>query len=366
MTLAWIALNAVKGLGPVKIQALLEKYKTAQAAFDHLPEAAVRLGCPPEGIDKKALALFAQKQVDTARDLGVKIVTLEDADYPPLLKEIDAPPPVLYVKGDCRVFNGSAMAVVGTRRCSAYGTRVATILVKELVGKSLVIVSGLALGVDTIAHKVCLDNRGKTVAVLGSGIDMCYPKENKALLERIAESGAVVSEFPLGTRPEHFNFPRRNRIISGCSAGVLVIEAPAKSGSLITANFALQQGREVFAVPGSIFSEGSAGPLHLIKQGAVAVSCVEDIIENIQYIANSALTASQSGQSNRVSAMKMQTDLLTMPERTIVGVCTDVPARIDELAQKTGKAVSELFDILLSLELKGLIRQVSGQQYVRM
>ena len=361
----WIALNAVKGLGPVRIHALLEKYGAAKEAFNHVEEALSRAEGAPVAIDKKALLQFADDQLRRAQALRVDIVTLEDKRYPAQLREIYAPPPVLYVKGDCSVFTQCAVAVVGTRRCTTYGKSVTTTLVKDLVAKNLVVVSGLALGIDTVAHRVCLENKGKTVAVLGCGIDNCYPKDNQELLDRIVDSGAALSEFALGTRPEHFNFPRRNRIISGCCAGVVVVEAPAKSGSLITANYALQQGREVFAVPGSIFSDNSTGPINLIKQGAVAVSGAADILENIQYIVNTALSGAKQPAGNRGSATKMQTDLLSLPERAIFNACTENPARIDELAQKTGKAVSELFDILLSLELKGLIRQVSGQQYVR-
>ena len=361
---AWIALNAVKGLGPVKIQTLLTKYKTAQAAFDHVPEALVWLGLDGN-IDTKALVQFAQDQVQRALSLQVKILTLDDTDYPQQLKEIYAPPPVLYVKGDCSVFKQCAIAVVGTRRCTTYGKSVTTTLVKDLVAKHVVIVSGLAHGIDTVAHTVCLDAGGKTIAVLGSGIDTCYPKDNQVLLDRIVDSGAVISEFPLGAKPEQYNFPRRNRIIAGCCAGVVVVEAPAKSGSLITAHYALQQGREVFAVPGSIFSDGSAGPLYLIKQGATAVSGAGDILESIRYVSHSALSVPKLSPVNHAAARDLQAELLPMPEQKIYGVCTEVPLRIDELAQKSGKAVSELFDILLSLELKGLIRQVSGQQYIK-
>jgi DNA processing protein len=185
------------------------------------------------------------------------------------------------------------------------------------------------------------------------------------LSERIAHSGAVVSEFAMGTQPENFNFPRRNRIISGLSAGVVVVEAPVKSGSLITANYALAQGRDVFAVPGSIFSPNSMGPFNLIRDGAIPVSSAEDIIESIQIVGNAAITAAKKCPAGFGGAAKMPLDLLSAPERKVFDGISDAPMRIDGLAEKTGKSIAEMFDLLLSLELKGFIKQVSGQQYLR-
>jgi DNA processing protein len=365
MPLAWLALNSVTGLGPVKINALFEKFGSAEAAFEHLPGALPAVGGEGTSIDKKAILKGAEEQVKRARELNVRILTLSDPDYPIHLKEIYAPPPVLFVRGNCDVFQKHAIGVVGTRRNTQYGKNVTIAIVKELVDKQLVVISGLALGIDTIAHRTCLENNGKTVAVLGCGIDTCYPRENKGLLEDIASTGAVVSEFPLGAMPETYNFPRRNRIISGCSAGVLVIEAPERSGSLITASYALQQGREVFAVPGSIFSASSAGTFNLIKNGAIPVRSAADIVENIQIIFHAGLAVKKQGSPEMQGVVKMPLDLLNASERTLLDICSETPARIDMLAQKSGKAVSELFDILLSLELKGLIKQVSGQQYLR-
>jgi DNA processing protein len=361
MPLAWLALNAVPGLGPVKIGALLEKFGSAETAFQQLPENLPGAGGEKINIGKTALLQRAEEQLKRAREIGIRILILSDPDYPLHLREIYAPPPVLFVRGNCDVFKKHAIAVVGTRRCTQYGKSVTTTLVKQLLDKQLVVVSGLALGIDTIAHRTCLDNKGETIAVLGCGIDTCYPSENKALMESIALTGAVVSEFPLGALPETYNFPRRNRIISGLSAGVLVIEAPERSGSLITANYALQQGREVFAVPGSIFSASSAGTFNLIKDGAVPVRSAADIVDNIQSISHTGLT----GKKLDASVMKMPLDMLYASERALLDTCSETPARIDTLAQKSGKSVSELFGILLSLELKGLIKQVSGQQYLR-
>ena len=274
-------------------------------------------------------------------------------------------PPVLYVQGSCESFRAHAIAVVGTRRCTLYGKNVTAALVKELVENRIAIVSGLANGIDTVAHRACLDNKGTTIAVFGCGLDICYPPDNKQLLKQILETGAAVSEFPLGTPPEHYNFPRRNRIISGLSKGVLVIEAPEKSGSLITANYALQQGRDVFAVPGSIFSPASMGPFALLKNGAIPVKSAKDIIESFQFMVHSANGRTQQSDIACSTAIPIPIDLMTKPEHVVFDICSEVPQRIDMLAEKTGTPVSELFDILLSLELKGMLQQIAGQQYIR-
>jgi DNA processing protein len=231
------------------------------------------------------------------------------------------------------------------------------------VEKKIAIVSGLALGIDTVAHQTCLDNGGVTIAVLGCGLDRVYPAANKKLSERIEESGALVSEFDLGALPEAFHFPRRNLIISGLSAGVLVVEAPQKSGALITANYALQQGRDVFAVPGSIFSKVSDGTFALLKSGAIPVKGGDDIIENMRHLRMpgvSDIKAPHEGLN-----MTMPLELLSPAEQEIFTCIAAEPLRLDAIAEKSGRAVHELFDILLNLELKGHIRQVSGQQFVR-
>jgi DNA processing protein len=364
MPLQWIALNSVKGLGPVKIQALVEKYGSAAEAFERLFNEPV-LGISPPAINKTDLLEDARAQLARAEKLGIRILTPSEVEYPSQLKEIYAPPPVLYVKGSTDVFKKHAVAIVGTRRFTEYGKNVTMSLVKDLVRKNLVIVSGLAHGIDTVAHKTCLENGGETIAVLGCGIDTCYPRENLELSERIAKSGAVVSEFALGTQPENFNFPRRNRIISGLSAGVAVIEAPIKSGSLITANYALQQGRDVFAVPGSIFSPNSQGPFNLIRDGAVPISCAADIIESISQVGNFTITAVKKNAGGLTGVAKMPLDLLSAPERKVYDGIGETPLRIDEIADTTGKPLADMFDVLLSLELKGFIKQVSGQQYLR-
>ena len=218
----------------------------------------------------------------------------------------------------------------------------------------------MALGIDAVAHKACLDNGGSTVAVLGCGVDTMYPASNRALAERIIQKGAIVSEFPLGTPPLAYNFPRRNRIISGLSAGVIVVEARKKSGSLITAYYAMQQGRDVFAVPGSIFSEKSNGTFNLIKKGGVPVQSAQDILENITVVSHSLVRQQEPSSVTRISP-----DLLNAEEQLVVASLSDIPQRIDQIAENIKKTVADLFSILLNLELKGVVKQIAGQQYIR-
>jgi len=363
MTISWIALNSVKGLGPVRIKQLIEKFGTPEAVFKEKPRAFA--GIIPEmcisGLSDPQLFEQAEEQIRKAGKIGAEILTLEDMRYPMYLKEIFAPPPVLFVRGSLSAFTKHAVAVVGTRNPTLYGKTATTAITADLVGANTAIISGLARGIDTYAHEVCVANGGSTIAVLGSGIDTIYPSSNGQLAEKLQEKGALVSEFPLGTPPDAFNFPRRNRIISGLSAGVLVIEAGEKSGSLITAHYALQQGRDLFAVPGPITSQMSRGTFNLIKQGAVPVRCGNDIIEAIQVISSSQVM----DFSTSCPVPKLPLDLLSQEETSILAFLGSEPSRIDAISEKTGQPVNTLFGILLNLELKGLIRQVSGQQYVR-
>jgi DNA processing protein len=362
---AWLALNSIKGLGPVHIKELVEKFGSPVSLFESEGRAALlryAAAYSPEPIEPQAFLDAAEKQLDETAGAGIAVLTWDDDGYPPLLREIYAPPPVLFVKGKLESFTRHACGVVGTRRPTQYGKSAAAVIVKQLVEKQIAIVSGLALGIDTVAHQTCLDNGGITIAVLGCGLDRVYPAANRKLSDRIAESGALVSEFDLGSLPEAFHFPRRNRIISGLSAGVLVVEAPKKSGSLITANYALQQGRDVFAVPGSIFSEASAGTFALLKSGAIPVQS-GDIIENIQHLRLAGVSDVKAPHEGLSMAMPLE--LLSPAEQQLLACISTEPLRIDAIAEKSGRAIPELFDILLNLELKGIIRQVSGQQFVR-
>jgi DNA processing protein len=364
MPLAWIALNSVNGLGPVRIAKLLEHFRTPEAILNEPADRLCQQAAIPRdaALQLKNPSLFenAQKQLDAAKQSGVQILTLASPAYPSLLKEIFAPPPVLFVKGDLTVFDRHAFAIVGTRKPTLYGKSAAAHITAELVQAGIVIVSGLALGIDTVAHQTCLDKGGQTIAVLGCGIDTIYPSSNRMLAEKICAQGILVSEFPVGTSPEPFNFPRRNRILSGLSAGVLVAEAGEKSGALITANYALQQGREVFAIPGPIFSDKSIGTFNLLKSGAIPARGGQDIIDIIQNIrATKLLTPPQPLSSS------LSDNLFNEDERTILSLLSEMPVRLDQLTESAKFGVPQLYDILLALELKGAIKQVAGQAFIK-
>jgi DNA processing protein len=366
MPLAWIALNSVRGLGPVKINALLKKYGSPEAIFKESGARHLSLNGISRDVEEqlKNRTCFehAEKQLCCAQENDVRIVTLADTAYPPQLKEIYAPPPVIFIKGTLSVFDQHAVAIVGMRKPSPYGVKATGKITRELVSADIAIISGLALGIDTEAHRACLEAGGKTVAVLGCGIDTPYPRRNVGLAERIVENGAIVSEFPFGTPPEAFNFPRRNRIISGLSSGVLVVEAGKRSGSLITANYALQQNRDVFAVPGSIFSSHSVGTFNLIHNGAVPVRGAGEILDTISVVKN-YLNMPDTPSANPNS---LHVETLSSTEQSIYKALAETPLRMDQLAEISHCEIAELYGIVLNLELKGLIRQVSGQKYTRM
>ncbi|MDR2578703.1 MAG: DNA-processing protein DprA [Chitinispirillales bacterium] len=362
----WIALNSIDGLGPVRIRRLVEAFGTPHAALSAPVSLLLdkKLIPPSSGKffhNKEELLGSARGQLDFCSKDGISVLIQEDEDYPVYLKEIFAPPPVIYVKGDLSVLRGHALAIVGTRNPTQYGINCTRRLTAELCGQT-VIVSGLARGIDTTAHEHCLEMGGKTVAVLGCGVDRIYPAENKKLAERICQNGALISEFPSGTIPEPYNFPRRNRIISGVSCGVIVVEAGEKSGSLITASYALQQNRVVFAVPGPINSSVSEGTFRLIKDGAVPVRSSQDIFEHI-----SATTffpfLTAPPQKIRSEAPPMPT--LAEEELAVWDTLSDTPARVDTIAETCGLEIPQLLGTLLSLELKGFITQTGGQQFRR-
>lgn len=360
MPLHWIALNAIKGLGPVRIKQLVEMFGDPKEIFKQSPSFLLNQGVISESIASQltdpSLFEFARKQISWAERLKVSVLTSSDTAYPSYLKEIFAPPPVLYVKGKIDILQKHAVAIVGTRAPTMYGKKVTETICRELVEQKLVIISGLARGIDTVAHQSCVTHGGNTVAVLGCGIDKCYPSENRELSEKITENGVILSEFPLGTPPEAYNFPRRNRIISGLSAAVLVVEAGIKSGSLITAHYALQQGREIFAVPGPITSPLSAGTFNLIKDGAIPARSGYEIADSLK------VTTVSHTLSCPTPCLSLE--LLQDSEKVIYEQLSSVPVRIDELSDKTGVSISGLYPLLLNLELKGFIRQLSGQMYV--
>ena len=295
------------------------------------------------------------RELEALRTAGVKAVTWHDSEYPSRLGEIYDKPPVLYVKGDLPPDDARPVAVVGTRRATAYGREVAHQLSSELARAGVTIVSGLARGIDGIAHRAALEAEQQTVAVLGSGVDVIYPREHTSLAERIANNGAVVSEHPLGARPSAQNFPRRNRIISGMTLGTVVIEAPEGSGALLTANHAIEQDREVFAVPGSILSPGSQGANRLIRDsGAKLVTNVKDILEE--------LNLSTVTHQLEMAAFFPEDEA----EAAVLKFVSFDPIHIDEITRNSALAASTVSSALTMMELKGLVKQVGGMNYMRL
>jgi DNA processing protein len=359
-----IALNMVEGLGPITIKRLVEFFGSAEQAM----RAGAGELCLIEGIgrEKAARASRAMREVDVSAEIAAiekgrfTVVTLDDPSYPAPLKQIYDPPPLLYVKGELRAEDNHAIAVVGARRCSHYGAMASERLAAQIAGVGLTVVSGLARGIDTAAHRGALKGGGRTIAVLGSGLGRIYPAENARLAVEIAASGAVVSEFPLSMGPQRTNFPLRNRIISGLSLGVLVIEAARKSGSLITAAQALEQGRVVFAVPGRIDSFASRGAHQLIRDGAKLVESVEDVCEEFPYLFPAA-TARRGGRDLE----HLPRPRLTTEEETVFAHVSSQERSIDEIIAACGMPASIVSAALLSLELKHLVNQLPGKVFRR-
>ena len=359
---SWQRLGTAAGIGPVLFRQLVTHFGTPgralQASSDELR------GLP--GIDaKRAQAIRQAARTPLAngwqarlRRLRVTIRTYRDRTYPQRLLSIYDFPPVLYLRGTIRPADELAVAVVGSRQASPYGRRITRRLVAGLSRCGVTVVSGLARGIDTEAHRAALECGGRTIAVLGSGIDVIYPRENRALSERIAGRGAVVSELAPGTTPEPGFFPRRNRIISGLSLGVVIVEARRRSGALITARCAADQGREVYAVPGPVDQPGSLGPHLLIQDGAKLVTGVEDIFEEIPQLRRAARAAEEKAGSAPGIA-------LTAPERQLFEIITEDPAAVDDLIGQLQWEPSRLLAVLFSLEVKGLVRQLAGKRFIR-
>jgi DNA processing protein len=356
----WLALSRVKGLGCVSFKKLINHFVDATKA---LSASAAELA-DVDGLDKTlidALTSFCEwqeveQEICRARDAGVRLVSFASSDYPPRLRTIADPPPFLYSSGEICAVDDNAVAVVGTRSASDYGRKVAREIAAGLASLGFTVISGMARGIDAMAHDAALTSGGRTIAVLGSGVDIAYPPEHDKLYQRIRAQGAVISELPMGTRPLAFNFPARNRLISGLSMGVVVVEATEKSGSLITAASALDQGREIFAVPGQAGASRSRGPHQLIRQGAKLVERVDDIIEEI------APQLSRRGQSQSQAPRRLPPDA-GVEVRAIFDLLQDRPLHIDDLVQNSGMAAARVSQILLELELQGFLRQLPGSRY---
>jgi DNA processing protein len=357
---AWIALSRVKGLGGVGFKKLAAHFADPTTAFSASAEQLRQI----PGLDKEVIEGLANfsgwEQVGIEmrriREARVRILRFTDASYPARLRLIPDPPPFLYVKGEVRAEDDKAVAIVGSRSASDYGRRVARDLCRGLASLGFTVVSGMARGIDGTAHETMLNAGGRTVAVLGSGVDRPYPPEHGKLYQRIVENGAVLSEFPIGTRPIAFNFPARNRLISGLSLGVVVVEATEKSGSLITAAMALEQGREVFAVPGEVGSSRSRGAHRLIRQGAKLVETVEDIIEEVAPQLMGHAKAAEKPQ-------RILPSHISGEGRRVFELLQERSRQIDEIIEVSALSSAQVSQILLELELEGFLKQFPGKKY---
>lgn len=352
----WLALTRVVGIGPARFQRLLAYFGSAGRAWRGDGSALMRAGLDA----RAAQALIAlRRSVDPAQEearlaaLGLRALTLEEADYPAALRPIADAPPVLFVRGNLRPADEWAVAIVGTRRASAYGRQAAEYLGGALAQAGVTVVSGLARGIDGCAHRAALAAGGRTIAVLAHGLDTVYPPEHARLAQEVAASGALISEFPIGTRPDAPNFPRRNRILAGLARATVVVEAGQSSGALITADLALEQGRDVFAVPGSIFSPASRGTNALLKDGARPVTSPADLLEELHF----ALVQEKQAVRETLPTEPTEAALLTQ--------LSAEPRHVDEVSRAAGLPIETVSSTLALMELKGLVRRTGALSYVR-
>jgi DNA processing protein len=353
--LFWVGLNQVKGIGAARFQKLLDHFGDAQTAWEAPPAAIQAVGLPKKILDnflqmRASVDLLAiWEHLDTQ---GITLLTLLDESYPRRLKEISQPPPVLYVRGEIIPQDEWAVAIVGTRRFTHYGRQVAEEVAAFLARNGVTVVSGLARGVDSVAHQAALNAGGRSIAVLGNGVDQIYPAENTNLAEKMIQSGAVISDYPIGTPPDGSNFPPRNRIIAGLSIAAVIVEAGRRSGALITAEFAANQGREVFAVPGKIFAPESKGTNRLIRDGAHPLLSPEDLMAALD------LTMVTEHQTARTVLPADAT------EAALFKVLGHEPKHVDEIGMEANLPIEQVSATLALMELKGIVRQVGGMQYV--
>lgn len=352
----WLVFNRVLGIGPARLRALLNHFGDLRTAWE-ADEGAWRAA----GLDQRTVRNLAEArrrlhpegELERLRKARATALTWSDPAYPPLLRRIPDPPPVLFVRGSLAEADRWALAIVGTRRPTAYGRQAVEWFAGELARAGIPIVSGLARGIDGLAHEAALKAGGRTLAVLPCGVDRVYPLEHARLAARIAEQGALLSELPLGAPAEPGNFPARNRLISGLSVGVLVVEAGATSGALITAGHAAEQGREVFAVPGSIFSPASQGTHRLIRDGATLVTSPQDLLEALNW-------------STAVQQAEVQLQLPADPvEARLLEVLGREPMHVDDIARAAGLPVAQVTGTLAVMELKGMVRHLGAMHYTR-
>jgi DNA processing protein len=351
----WIAFNLVKGIGSARMRALLEAFGTAQAAWEAAPAELEAVGLSArlvEAVRQTRNSGALERTWEVIEKQGLTVLTWEDEAYPRRLKEIDQPPPVLYLRGEVADEDQWSVAIVGTRRATAYGRQAAEELAAGLARRGITVVSGLARGIDAIAHQAALKADGRSLAVLGCGVDQVYPPEHRRLAEQLCQQGGLVSDYPPGTPPEAANFPPRNRIISGLSMAVVVIEAGESSGALITASFASEHGRLVFALPGSIYAPQSKGTNRLIREGAHIYLDLPGMLE--------LLNLGQVSQQRAARAV-LPADAT---EAKLYAILGHEPVHVDEIGALADLPIAQVSAALALMELKGLVRQVGGMNYV--
>ena len=395
-------LSLIQGIGPKTAQFLIEIFGSAEKVLNATPQELQKTEelspSAHERLIQKHLGCPLARELELIHEYGCQIITLYDTAYPPLLKEIDTPPLLLYIRGELKPEDALNVALVGSRQAKDYGRRVSYQLSYQLAQRGLTVTSGFAKGIDTCAHRGALEAGGRTIAVMGNGLSLIYPAGNSELAEKIAESGALISEFPMGMKPRGENFPRRNRIISGLTLGTVVVEASNRSGALITARLASDQGREVFAVPGEIFSELSTGTHRLIDDGAKLISTVDDLLEALpqhalrQISALTPPTVQDNGIeipqipsvaksedkhiSKPLSKTSAAVDIeaasiipppeLTTDEKTVFNAIETPSSHIDTIVRATQLSISQVSSVLLMLELKGAIQQLPGKQFTKL
>jgi len=351
----WVGASLVKGIGAVRLQGLLDFFGDLESAWNAPIDGLKSAGLPlrvAENFIRVRSGVDLEKYYESILRKGIQVFIWEDEEYPHHLKQINQPPPVLYVRGTLTGADEVAVGVVGTRNVTVYGRQVTEELATCLGHHGVTLVSGLARGVDGVAHDACLKAGGRTLAVMGCGVDIIYPPEHRALAERILDSGALISDYAPGTHPDSANFPPRNRIISGLSIATVVVEAGETSGALITATFAAEQGRDVFAVPGGIFAPQSKGTNRLIRDGARPLLKVDEVLEALQI---------DQAHEHRQLRLALPAD---ETEARLLNILSDQPTHIDEIGALAGLPIVEVSATLAMMELKGMVKQVGGMNFI--
>jgi DNA processing protein len=367
-SLSWLALGLTPGLASRLCARVLRQFGSPEGVFRasragleacHLPSETT------EAVLKRKAFPRAEKELAAVRKIaGCSLLNWTEPEYPQTLLQIYDPPVLLYVRGDPQVLNLPSLSIVGTRKPTLYGTQMAQRLGRELAARGLVIVSGLARGIDAISHQGAMDAHGRAIGVLGTGIDVCYPKENRKLYEKVLERGAIISEFPLRTHPAPENFPVRNRIVAGLPLGAVIVEGAQYSGSLITARLAMEFGREVFGVPGNVTQPVSFAPNLLIKQGAKLVTCAEDVIEELPTPIRAALVHAEQPEAEQRNLLAAA-ELNGSEKKLYKLLSAEAPVHIDEIVERSGLNSSEVLATLFTLEMKGIVRQLPGKQFCK-